>query len=714
MILRAFVLYLCITTSVVAQPLFTTDFVYESPGVALSPNGKLMVYTEYRSKTGILVRRTDNHAVQSRVAPTYIERSIGKPCHGFVDDSTILIRDFTFLVSYNIHSGNAVDSLENAEFGSWMSPSTFVAIRREGDSRRFFEYNPTTKQQRELFVGVATDRCFSAPQSPFFIRTLPNAKPRVFRKSDLSMVRTLDTSGEDYRAPYAFTADGLSVFAQINDGTIGKVNLSTGAFSSEMSVKAPMNENNRFYISPDEKYLVVIDRQKLILIHLPTTSISETTPIVPNAFLYATWLPDSRRLLVSSSFTVREHNVDDIERGQLLATQCSRFESYNVCRDRSILKSIDGAPPFRVDYDSDDISHLLYPPPFEGLPVGISQRLYGSDTLLGGSESGLAWYSFCDEPWSNALKTVPLKIDYNVSINANRTQVLGLSEDGANVLLIDLSSQNVNTISFSQVGEVYKIRFIANDQKVAIVGMNGALVFDIATNLSTFYSDVTAGPYTNLQQDVFDRSGLRCVLIQGDRKTVRVYRSFPDDYFTVGVENPVKLNVIEDANVSSDGTLVAIEQTDGLMRLLRASDGSEVARRQLPGFFLHFIDPSYVQYDINSRLLTWQNWFGEFTIERWPEQPVSVASTASSEMQNQHGLMVDQERRLSVAIPPHESVSDVMVYDVVGKRRDISTNFVIDTAGNLTCSLQGLESGTFFLFVKTDVNVYSRYVLICR
>lgn len=714
MIYRAFVLYLCITTSVIAQPLFTTDFVYESPGVSLSPNGKLMVYTAYRSQTGILIRHTDNHEVQSRVAPSYIESSIGKTCHGFVDDSTILVSDFTFLVSYNINSGEAVDSLANAEFDSWMSPSTFVAIRREGDNRRFFEYNPTTKQQRELFVGVATDRCFSAPQSPFFIRTLPTAKPRVFRKSDLTLVRTLATSGEDYRAPYAFTADGLSVFAQINDDYIGKVNLSTGAFSNEMNVKTPVNGSNRFYLSPDEKYLVVIDRQKLSLIDLTTSSISTITPIVPNAFLYATWLQDSRRLLISSTFTVREHNVNDIESGQLLATQCSRFESYNVCQDRSILNSIDGAPPFRIDFNSDDISHLLYPPPLEGLPIGISQRLYGSDTLLGRSESGLVWYSFCDEPWTSMLKTLPLKLDYNVSINANRTQVLGLSEDGVSVLLIDLGTQNVKTISFGLVGELYKLRFIDDDKKVAIVGISGALVFDIATNMSTYHAGVTAGGYSILQQDVFDRSGLRCVFIQTDRKSVRVYRSFPDDYFTVGIENPVKLNVIEDANVSSDGTLVALEQTDGLLRLLRTSDGSEVARRQLAGFFLHYIDPSYVQYDINNRLLTWQNWFGEFTIERWPEQPVSVAWPESGETQNQRRLIVDQDSRLTVDIPPHNSILGVMVYDVDGRRRDVPLNYVISAAGNLTCSLQGLESGSFVLIVRTDAHVYAHYLLICR
>ena len=261
-----------------------------------------MVYKDFRTVSGILIRRTDNREVHARIHKSDFGINFGAnfeiSCYGFLDDSTIVVNEFnyigtggkaTMMVCYDIYTRLPTDSLVDAELEAWMSPTSFIAYRRDGDiGRTFFEYTPSTGVERPLFRGIHTDRCFSVPHSPYFVRTLPGAPPRVYRKSDLSLVQTLNYSGEDYMTPYAFTGDGVHVYAQVVDNTIGKINLLDGTTTERMSLAKPLNDRNRFFLSPDAGKLVVVDPQTLYLIDLATKVRTEITPIYPNGFNSAT------------------------------------------------------------------------------------------------------------------------------------------------------------------------------------------------------------------------------------------------------------------------------------------------------------------------------------------------------------------------------------------------------------------------------------------
>jgi len=614
-----------------AQPLFQTDFVFESPGVAITPNGEFMVYTEYRSKTGILIRRTGNREVYARIATEYGTGSIGKVCYGFFTDSTILVKDFTSLVLYNINSGAAVDSVPDAEFVGWMSPTSYLISRRIGELRDYIEYTPYAQTERPLYLSVSPKSLYTTAVSQFLLQMTESEGTQVFRKSDLSLVRTLDIVTQNYRSPFAFSSDGGYVFTRINNTTVGKIDLASGTISNEFALPVPVDDQNRFYLSPDELKLVVVDPQELSVIDLASNARQKVYPVTPNAFLYAAWLPDSRTLLISSSFTVREHTIDVIERGVLRAVHSWQFQTYDVCPDGgTVVSSSAGGPAFAIDPTKSDITHLLRPPPADWIPVGFSARLRGSDTLVGGWENGLLFYSLCTTPWTESVFAHGFEIDENISISRDRRMIVGLTRDRAMIRVLDLSRAKDELLDYSAVGDLQFVRLTENDRKIAVFGTLGAIMYDVQSLLPTALPEVVTGAYSGqYQEEVIDASGSRAVLLSSGHASARVYTSFPTSFYNFSIENSIKLNRFEDANISRDGTLASFVQNDGLIRIIRVADGAEVARRQLPGFFLHFIDPSYIKYDVDKRLLTWQNWFGEFTIERWPEQPVSVPDSNS-------------------------------------------------------------------------------------
>ena len=475
-------LFTCaMTVCIQGQVLFTTDFVYESPSISISPNGELMVFTEYRSKTGIMIRHTQSHEVKYRIGVISVDGNFAKVCYGFLNDSQIVALDFTDLVTYDIVSGLAVDSMLGAEFACMLTDSTLIARRGEAATSTFLEYNPGTGVERELFTGVWTDRFFTSTKSPFYIRTSLTEKARVYRKSDHSLVRTIDTYEADPFAPYAFSIDGMHVFAQISPLKLGYVNLISGAISEERDAAVVPGYKNQYYLSPDGERLAVVGPYVNSIIQLSTAQVTQVVSPAYSTFRALAWHADSKRFVLSSTYAVREHNTDIPSTSVLRALVLNKYRTYRTCAGEVIVAPLDIAPPFIVDTEKKDITHIYYPQQNLGYYPSITSRLHGSDTLLSVLPTQLQLLNFCKMPFDVSEIGFGFASDNNLSITSDKAHVIGLAQSRTSLQVVNTGSAQSRTVDVSRLGDIEFVRVTTNDSKIMVAGAEASILCDLAT-----------------------------------------------------------------------------------------------------------------------------------------------------------------------------------------------------------------------------------------
>lgn len=728
----AFTAILALTsqTIVSTQELFNINLVYGDTKVLTSPNGDFAVLSYDNLYRSHVIYSTKDWSVYSRISID-VDDPILLPgrCHGFLNDSIIITEGYLNAIRfYNFHTGEIVDEIPEGIYCTLMTSSSILYRNTNADgTKQFYEHRLKQQADRHVTNGdwYPTD-IFSTQTCPFILVRQPKKNTLIIKKSDGSITGELSCSKyQDYQHPYAVTLDGDHVYVVTDNNTISKVSLPECTEVKRIKLPSTVNGNVSVFVSPNEQYLAYVDRSEdgSSSVHI----ISSTGSLLRffdndyfDDYKWVTWYTNSSKFYLASVRCVYEMDSENDAYLKLLSVRCNPSDVYVLCDATKVILESRDDNPILLDIPTRSESQILDPYDHSKFySTSVISRFGSSDSLFISSAAGISLVDFCSGMWTKHDFTYD--IDYKLSsLSNNRRWIAGLTDDHRSLLIVDLFENRREIVAITEVVNPNIIRIAENSQEVFIFAENGLLTVNLTTYTKGFRSDVfwedgNAVFIGSISRGDVSSNGKVCYFLPQYSDYVIVAKEFPNESVRLFAADTQRHNYIDDVNLSSNGRTIAVSEHSGLVRILDLPSLNELARIRVPGIKPLQVqrNGSYLHYDIESRILTSINYFGELVIQRWPEEPVSVNGQEVVEQQapeTPRKMLLPSGDNVTISVPITDPIASVACYNVLGM--DQSGDMGITISGSQVKVVNRTEVvGPVFIVVKTTHDLYTYSVV---